>query len=182
MSASLPPPANNSGPLPDANSSPVVEKAVGSTGVSTGVITRPPATLGRRRPLLPNLVLAGVIGALVLVFALWLGGGRLGLFPDSTIQPSLTITSPGPYTVGGSVTLRGDHFSKYSLIALLRDGQPATDAQGLRQAVESDDQGRFTISLPITSDWRSGAHILSAEDTTSQQRASISLQVEGGGS
>lgn len=178
MSSSLPPPADNSGPVPDDTSNSGVERAAISTGVSTGVITRPPATLGRRRPLLPNLVLAGIIGALVLVFALWLGGGRLGLFSDSTIQPSLTITSPGPYIVGGSVTLRGDHFSKYSLIALLRDGQPATDAQGLRQAVESDDQGRFTATLPITSDWHSGEHLLSAEDTTSQQRASVSLVVE----
>ncbi|HEY7356134.1 MAG TPA: hypothetical protein VH590_06690 [Ktedonobacterales bacterium] len=147
------------------------------TPVATGVITRPPSAVGRRRNLLPNLALAGVIGALVLVFALWLGGGRLGLFPDTSNQPMLTITSSGPYIVGGSVTLRGERFSPNSLIAILRDGEPAADAQGLRQAVETDPKGSFTITLPITADWQSGEHVLSARDTTSQQRASVSIQI-----
>jgi hypothetical protein len=173
MSASLPPPEQ-----PDDNSESAPERAI----VSTGTISRPASALGRQRQFLPNLALAGVIGALVLVFALWLGGGHLGLFSDTSNQPALTIASPGPYTIGSSVTLRGDHFSKNSLVALLRDGQPATDAQGLRQAVETDAQGSFTTSLPITPDWQSGEHLISANDTASQQRASVSLRVEGGGS
>ncbi len=154
-------------PSPDDNKAPV----------ATGVITRPPTAVGRRRHLLPNLALAGVIGALILVFALWLSGGRLGLFPDTSNQPMLTITSPGPYIVGGSVTLRGARFSPNSLIAILLDSQPATDAQGLRQAVETDAKGSFTVTLPISADWRSGDHVLSARDTTSQQRASVSIQI-----
>jgi hypothetical protein len=164
MSAPLPPPAHD------------------KASVAARTITHTSSAIGRRKHLLPNLALAGIIGALVLVFALWLGSGRLGLFPDPATQPTLTITSPGPYTIGGSVTLRGDHFSPNSLIALLRDGQPATDAQGQRQAVETDTAGRFTATLPITPNWRSGIHVLSATDTTSQQRASVSLQIEGGGS
>ena len=134
-------------------------------------------TLSSGKRALPNLILAGMIGALLLVFAFWLSGGHLGLFPDSSTAPRLLLTSLGPYTVGTTLLLRGDHFSPNSLIVLVRDGQPATDAQGRRQALDTDAQGAFTWELGITADWQVGDHLLTAEDTFTQQRASVSVEI-----
>ena len=132
----------------------------------------------RRARLLPNVILAGLLGAILLVLALWLGGLRLGFLPATPNQPQLLLSAPGLYLLGSSVTLRGEQFAPFGLVALLRDGQPATDTQGLRLAVMSDKNGAFTVTLPITPDWHAGEHIIGAEDTTTHQRAAILIQVE----
>jgi|GEM_PF-2328106 len=131
----------------------------------------------RRIKLLTHLALAALLGMLLLTLSLWLGGFHLPFLPATPPQPSLTISS-GPYRVGAVIKLQGANFSRYTIVALLLDGEPAIDTNGLRQAVNTDDQGAFTATLTITPDWGAGDHIIGAEDTTSRQQALVSITVE----
>ncbi len=133
--------------------------------------------LPRRIRLLTNLALVALLGVILLTLSLWLGGVRLPGFTSIPNQPSLTLSN-GPYHIGSAITLRGEHFSRYAIIVLLLDGQPAVDSNGLRLAVDSDDQGMFVTTLTITPNWNLGRHILGAKDTASSQQALIMLMIE----
>ncbi len=157
------------------------EKLVQTSGVSNAnsVLRHPQRQAAPRRiKLLTNLTLAALLGVLLLTLSLWLGGFHLLPFlPATPPQPSLTISN-GPYKVGSVITLQGANFSRYIIVALLLDGEPAVDSKGLRQAVDSDDQGAFTAALTITPDWGAGDHIVGAEDTTTRQQVFVSIAVE----
>jgi hypothetical protein len=127
--------------------------------------------------LISNLALTALLGVILLTLSLWLGGIHLPFLPTVPDQPSLSI-SDGPYRVGSIIQLRGAHFSRYAIIVLLRDEQPATDSNGLRQSVDSDGQGAFTATLTLTADWSPGNHILAAKDTSSGQQVSVAISVE----
>ncbi len=135
--------------------------------------------LSRRARLLPNLILIALVGSVLLVLGLWLGGFPAAS-PTPANQPTLRITSHGPYTIGNTITLQGQEFSHYAIIALLLDGQPAVDSNGQRLAINSDQTGSFSISLLIAPAWGPGDHVLSAEDTKSQQSATAALHIESG--
>jgi hypothetical protein len=136
-----------------------------------------PITTPRRVKVLSNLALAALLSAMLLTLSLWLGGIHVPLLSSLPDQPSLNISS-GPYRVGSSITLQGAHFSRYTIIVLLLDGQPAVDSNGLRQAVDSDGQGAFTATLTITPAWSPGDHILDAKDTTSGLQAVLNISIE----
>jgi hypothetical protein len=138
-----------------------------------------PLPLSRRARLLPNLVLIALVGSVLLALGLWLGGFPAAS-PTPANQPTLRITNHGPYSIGSTITLQGQEFSHYAIIALLLDGQPAVDSSGQRLAINSDQTGSFSISLLIPLAWRAGDHILSAEDTKSQQSATATLHIENG--
>lgn len=135
------------------------------------------AAATRRVKLLSNLALSALLGIILLTLSLWLGGFQLPFLPATADQPSLSISS-GPYRLGSIVSLQGTHFSRYSIIALLRDGQPAIASNGMRLAVNSNAQGAFTTTLTITPDWGPGDHIIAARDTTSGQQATIDISVD----
>src|SRR6185437_14178520 len=118
-----------------------------------------------------NLALIALLGVILLALGFWLSGLRLPFLPTVPDQPSLSLSS-GPYRVGRVITIQGAHFSHFSIIVLLFDGEPATDSNGLRQAVNSDGQGAFTATLMILPSWSPGDHILGAKDTTSGLEAS----------
>jgi len=132
--------------------------------------------LSRRAKILPNLVLAALVGIILLLLGLWLWG-----FPptssNSLNQPSLHISNRGPFTIGSTIVLQGQHFSQYTIVALLLDGHPALDSNGQRLALTSDEHGSFSATLLISSAWGTGDHILSAIDTKSQQSAAVALQI-----
>lgn len=134
--------------------------------------------ISRGRKLLPNLALAALLGILLLALIFWLGGFQFPFLQPPSNQPTLSLLSSGPYTVGSSIKLHGEKFSRYSIVALLRDGQPATDSNGLRLAVNADGQGTFTTTLPVTPQWGVGDHSIAAEDTTSHQQATLVVVVE----
>lgn len=138
---------------------------------------KPPAASGSRK-LLPNLALAALLGILLLTLLFWLGGFPFPFLQAPADLPTLSLLSSGPYTTGSSMRLHGEKFSRYSIVALLRDGQPAMDSNGLRLAVNADSQGTFTTILPITSAWGIGNHIIAAEDTTNHQSATLVVVVE----
>jgi hypothetical protein len=136
-----------------------------------------PITAPRRVKLLSNLALVALLSAILLTLGLWLGGAHLPFLSTLPDQPSLSLSS-GPYRVGGRITLQGAHFSQYTIVILLLDGQPAVDNNGLRQAVNADSQGAFTATLTITSAWSPGDHILGAKDTTSGKQVLLSITIE----
>ena len=136
-----------------------------------------PITTPRRVKLLSNLALVALLSAILLTLGLWLGGAHLPFLSTLPDQPSLSLSS-GPYRVGGHITLQGAHFSQYTIVILLLDGQPTVDNNGLRQAVNADSQGAFTATLTITSAWSPGDHILGAQDTTSGKQVLLSITVE----
>jgi hypothetical protein len=150
--------------------------------VSAKVASKPqwstPLAMPGRMQLLPKLMLTAMVGIILLTLSLWLGGFHLPFFPTLPDHPSLSISNSGPYAVGTIIKLQGQHFFRYSIIVLLRDGQPAIDSNGLHLAVDSDDRGAFTATLIITPDWSLGGHIISAEDTASQQEAAVVLTIE----
>ncbi len=124
-----------------------------------------------------NLALIALLGVILLALGFWLSGLRLPFLPTVPDQPSLSLSS-GPYRVGSSITIQGAHFSRFSIIVLLLDGEPATDSSGMRQAVNSDNQGTFTTTLTILPAWGIGDHILGAKDTTSGLEASLDISIE----
>lgn len=136
-----------------------------------------PITTPRRVKLLSNLALVALLGVILLTLSFWLGGSHLPFLSTLPDQPGLSLSS-GPYRVGGRITLQGTHFSRYSIIVLLLDGQPAVDSNGLRQAVDSDSQGAFTAILTITPAWGTGDHILGAKDTASGKQVLLSISIE----
>lgn len=131
----------------------------------------------RRTRLLPNLLLAALLGCVVLLLTFWLSGGFSTFSLSGSDIPTISLGNAGPYSVGSLIRLEGQRFSHFAIVALLRDGQPATDGKGQRLAVNTDQNGAFSITLVITPDWRAGDHIISALDTVSQQRASVTIHV-----
>ncbi|HLV98109.1 MAG TPA: hypothetical protein VKT82_05475 [Ktedonobacterales bacterium] len=124
-----------------------------------------------------NLALIALLGVILLALGFWLSGLRLPFLPSIPDQPSLSLSS-GPYRVGSVMTIQGAHFSHFSIIVLLFDGEPATDGTGQRQAVNSDGQGAFTTTLTILPAWGPGDHILGAKDTRSGLEASLDISIE----
>lgn len=141
-----------------------------------GPAAQPPAISGRVK-LVSSLVLIALLGTILLTLSLWLGGVRLPFLTTIPQQPSLSLSS-GPYRVGSMITLRGGHFSRYAIIALLLDEQPIVDANGLRQAADTDDQGTFSITLIITPAWSLGDHLLGAKDTANARETLIDIFID----
>ncbi len=132
----------------------------------------------RRAWLLPNVLLAALAGCIVLLLAFWLSGGFSAFTFSNSNAPTISLSNQGPYPVGSIIRLEGQGFSHFAIVVLLRDGQPATDSNGQRLAVDTDQNGAFSLTLTITRDWGTGDHIISALDTVSQRRASVTIRVE----
>lgn len=137
------------------------------------------AARSRRALLLPNLMLAALLGCLLLLLAFWLSGGFSSISLSNSNMPMISLVNEGPYVVGSIIRLEGQGFSHFAIVALLRDGQPATDSNGQRLAVNTDQNGAFSLILTITPNWGAGDHIISALDTVSQRRASVTIHVQG---
>jgi hypothetical protein len=135
----------------------------------------------RSARLLPNLALAALLGCLLLLLVFWLSGGFSAFSFSNSDAPTIALGNQGPYSVGSIIRLEGRGFSHFAIVALLRDGQPATDGNGQRLAVDTNQNGAFSLTLTITPNWGAGDHIISALDTMSQRRASITIHVENSG-
>ena len=135
-----------------------------------------PARL-RRATLLPNLALAALLGCLLLLLVFWLSGGFSAFSFTNIDAPTIALGNQGPYSIGSSIRLEGQRFSHFAIVALLHDGQPATDGNGQRLAADTDQNGTFSLPLTILPDWGAGDHIITALDTVSQSRASVTIHV-----
>ena len=136
-----------------------------------------------RSPLMPRV--AGWI-AIAVIVALLLGGG-FGVFISlgrnassgpSTNSISLQVT-PSSIALGGTVTLRGSHFTPRGRVGLTRDASiPITDTGG-SSTTTADASGSFSDTVSIDESWTSGQHTIYAEDAHLHKTASFSVLVTG---
>ncbi len=81
--------------------------------------------------------------------------------------------------VGGTVTLRGAHFTPHGRIGFtLDDTISIVDTNG-NQMIEADKQGNFAETVVATQNWGSGPHTLNAEDAAIHKVASFPILVTG---
>jgi hypothetical protein len=106
---------------------------------------------------------------LVIVLIVVLVGGGVGGYILTRPKPTLTASSSymdGATAVGAastSFTLKGSDFSGNSTITFLLDGSPILGAPN----GQSDSNGNLnTTTLPVTSTWPVGNHVLTAKDAS----------------
>jgi len=93
--------------------------------------------------------------------------------------PTLTLSS-NTAKVGASVTLRLEHFTPAKSVALTHDIQESIPIKG-SSSITTDARGTATIPFVIDTDWRPGFHLIVAEDVTTRNTASATLQITGEG-
>jgi len=125
--------------------------------------------------LLLMVCLIGGLGAYVLstyMFNSPFGATRV-VTPAEAAEPTLTLQGPqtGSFTQNSTLHLHGEHFGRGDIIALLLD----TISPLL--SVQANAKGIFDASLHIGSDWSVGAHLISAQDTRTNQIAYMNIEV-----
>src|SRR5437660_1701034 len=91
---------------------------------------------------------------------------------------SLQVT-PNAINVGGTITLRGSHFSPRGKVGLTRDSSiPVMDTGG-NEIITPATNGTFTDTVIVDGDWGAGPHTLNAEDAITHKIATFSILVIG---
>jgi len=93
--------------------------------------------------------------------------------------PTLTLSS-NTAKVGDTMTLMLKHFSPLTRVALTHDIQEPILING-GSSVTTDAQGTAAVSLVIDINWGAGFHLIVAEDVTTRNTASATLQIIGQG-
>src|SRR6266487_6578987 len=93
--------------------------------------------------------------------------------------PTLTLSS-NTAKVGDTMTLMLKHFSPLTRVALTHDIQEPILING-GSSVTTDAQGTSAVSLVIDINWGAGFHLIVAEDVTTRNTASATLQIIGQG-
>ncbi len=126
--------------------------------------------------------------AIAIIVGLMLGGG-FGIFVSlghnvpvvsSTGPLSLQVT-PSSIAFGGTITLRGSHFTPRGRIGLTRDASiPIIDTSG-SSFIIANANGSFSDTVSIDSSWTSGLHSIRAEDAHLHKSAAFPVLVTGHG-
>jgi hypothetical protein len=91
---------------------------------------------------------------------------------------SLQVT-PNTIDVGGTVTLRGAHFSSRGAVGLTRDASiPVMDTGG-NEIITTSPNGTFTDTVIVDGSWGGGPHTLNAEDAITHKIATFPILVIG---
>jgi len=92
---------------------------------------------------------------------------------------SLQVT-PNTIDVGGTIALRGSHFSPHGAVGLTRDSSiPVMDTGG-NGIITTNANGTFTDTVIVDGDWGGGPHTLNAEDAITHKIATFPILVIGG--
>ncbi len=94
--------------------------------------------------------------------------------------PTLTLSSNAA-KVNDTVTLKLEHFSHTANVALTHDVQEPISIDG-RSTVATDATGTAAVPVVIDTTWGPGFHLIVAEDVTTRNTASATLQITGQGS
>ncbi|HEU5228196.1 MAG TPA: hypothetical protein VFU49_10335 [Ktedonobacteraceae bacterium] len=117
------------------------------------------------------LILGGISGIVTS-----LGRGLINSGHNGGITLQVT---PNAINVGGTITLRGAHFSPRGRIGLTRDSSiPLMDTGG-NGIITADTSGNFTDTAIVDGDWGSGPHTLNAEDAITHKIATFPILVIG---
>ncbi|HJT59642.1 MAG TPA: hypothetical protein VJ761_24245, partial [Ktedonobacteraceae bacterium] len=145
-----------------------------------------PQSLGYWLPLLLMLCLVVGLGAYIVssyIPSSPFGAARL-VPPAGAAQPSLVAqgVQSSPIVVGQSVHVHGEHFGPDDPIGFLLDTtQPIADASGRNISAQTNDQGAFDATIPVSSDWTAGTHVIEAVDNHSNQFAYLTIEVRPAG-
>lgn len=97
---------------------------------------------------------------------------------SSNNRISLQVT-PNAINVGGTITLRGSHFSPRGKVGLTRDSSiPVMDTGG-NEIITTAANGTFTDTVIVDGDWGAGPHTLNAEDAITHKIATFPILVIG---
>jgi len=91
---------------------------------------------------------------------------------------SLQVT-PSAIDVGGTITLRGTHFSRRGEVGLTRDSSTPVMDTGGNEIITTDANGNFADTVIIDGNWESGPHTLNAEDAITHKITSFPILVIG---
>jgi len=119
-----------------------------------------------------TLVIVVLLGTPLLLLRHSLTGGMDGF-------PTLTLSSNAA-SPGRTVKLMLKHFSPLKRVTLTHDIQELIQING-DSTVTTDAQGTATFPLVIDINWGAGFHLIVAEDVTTRNTASATLQVTGEG-
>ncbi|HEX7737275.1 MAG TPA: choice-of-anchor D domain-containing protein [Ktedonobacteraceae bacterium] len=93
------------------------------------------------------------------------------------VEPPRLMALPGEVRVGDVLQLSGRGFDARSVVALTYDaGLPLLDAQGRQVLPTTDAQGAFQIHIPVTTDWKIGAHSLQASEGQIKTSTVLTIQ------
>ena len=123
----------------------------------------------------------------VLVLLALLLGGAFGIFvslgyytpPKSTSNTMSLRVSPSTISFGGTITLRGSHFSPNGQVGLFRDSTIPLLDTAFKTMIRADATGSFEDTVAITGNWTAGSHTIRAEDARLHKSASYGIQVTG---
>ncbi len=169
-----------------STATPITPAPVTPPPAGTALVTAPPPPYSEKQParfpLMPRVV--GWV-AIAIIIALLLGGGfgvfvSLGHNLPGSSPLSLQVT-PSSIAFGGTITLRGSHFTPHARIGLTRDASiPLIDTSG-SSFILADANGSFSDTASIDSSWTSGPHSIHAEDAHLHKTAKFPITVTGHG-
>ena len=126
----------------------------------------------------------------VLVLLALLLGGAFGIYVslgnyNTPPKPSPNVmslqVSPSTIAFGGTITLRGSHFSPNGQVGLSRDNNVPMVDTAFKTIIRTNASGSFEDTVNIAGNWTSGSHTIYAEDARLHKRASFDIQVTGPG-
>ncbi len=137
----------------------------------------------QRPPVFPR-VTSWVTAIVILVLLL---GGAFGIFASLGNKPSpppalMSLeVSPSSISPGGTISIKGSHFSPRQHVGLMRDGIiPLVDTGG-QHIIPTDANGSFRDTVVIDGSWAAGPHVIRAEDARLHKTASFTIMVNGHG-
>ncbi len=171
---------------PSSPNSPLASAPVLPPLPVTPPINREPPRDKRRLASFPRL--SSWITVLVLL-ALLLGGAfgiyvSLGNYkpPANSTSNALSLqVTPASIVFGGTISLRGSHFSPNGQVGLFRDGTIPLLDTAFKSIIRADANGSFQDTVTIDGNWTAGAHTIRAEDARLHKTAIFGIQVTGHG-
>lgn len=140
---------------------------------------------GVSRPDRKGALFWGLLGITIIVITALSAGGLLAYImtrphpqPQISLVSAYTANGLPAGTSGTSVRMQGQKFSSASAMTLLLDGHSMPGAP----RVVSDQEGNFSILLPVTTAWSSGRHVLTARDAnhyTPKEGAAFEVVMQG---
>jgi Viral BACON domain len=124
------------------------------------------------------LLTVAVVGGGLLGVIITLGHstGALGSLRSKSLALQVT---PSAMALGALITVRGTNFSPGGRIGLTRDTAIPVVDTGDTSLIRADSRGNFTDTLLAAPGWRSGPHVIRAEDAHLHRSAAFAIFVTG---
>jgi hypothetical protein len=111
-------------------------------------------------------------------------GSTQNVQPSGAVQPSLIVlgSQAGAIVTGQVLHVHGQHFGANDTITFLLDTtQPIVDKSGQNISVQSNGQGTFDVTIPVSNNWSAGNHVIQAVDAHANLFAYLTIEVSPAG-